>query len=135
MDEAKRELVQQWLKKAHHDLLSAQWLAEAPTHLLDTAIYHCQQAAEKSIKAVLVFHDQPFEKTHDVGAVLTQATSVEPSLSAVASLADRLTRYAFVFRYPSGSLEPTAVEFDQALRSAETIFATVLGLLPSSVHP
>jgi HEPN domain-containing protein len=29
-------------------------------------VFHCQQAVEKSFKASLTFHDQPFRKTHSL---------------------------------------------------------------------
>ena len=50
MDETKRRLVQSWLKKALHDLAAARSLAEPDRPILDVAIYHCQQAAEKALK-------------------------------------------------------------------------------------
>ena len=55
MDEGKKSVVQSWLVKAQHDLASAHRLAEGEDPLLDTAIYHCQQAAEKAIKGFLVY--------------------------------------------------------------------------------
>ena len=51
MDEAALELVRDWLTHADHDLRSARALAALADPLLDRAIYHCQQAAEKSVKA------------------------------------------------------------------------------------
>jgi HEPN domain-containing protein len=59
MDDAKREMVQAWLLKARHDLLSARKLSEEPDPILDTAVYHCQRAAEKALKALLIYYDQP----------------------------------------------------------------------------
>ncbi len=44
MDEAKRDLVRAWLTKARRDLLSARVLAAGSEPILDTAVYHCQQA-------------------------------------------------------------------------------------------
>jgi HEPN domain-containing protein len=49
MTDAKAQLVQSWLTKAQHDLASARVLAASGPSLLDTAIYHCQQAAEKAV--------------------------------------------------------------------------------------
>ncbi len=77
MNEAKRQLVRSWLTKAQRDLASARVLAASSPPLLDTVIYHCQQAAEKAVKGFLVFCDQEFERIHDVevliqAAVLTQ---------------------------------------------------------------
>ena len=46
--DAKRSLVRKWLIKARRDLLSARRLARGADPYLDTAIYHCQQCAEKA---------------------------------------------------------------------------------------
>jgi HEPN domain-containing protein len=57
MSGTREELVRSWLIKANRDLLSAHELASARTPLLDTAAYHCQQAAEKAVKDFLLFND------------------------------------------------------------------------------
>jgi len=48
MSEPLRDEVRQWLRKADHDLGSARKLATGPKPYFDTAIYHCQQAAEET---------------------------------------------------------------------------------------
>ena len=53
MDDTKREWVRSWLTKAHSDLRSACALMALAEPATDTAIYHCQQAAEKSLKGYL----------------------------------------------------------------------------------
>ena len=73
MDEARLGLVRGWLIKAQRDLATARKLAGDPSPLLDTAIYHCQQAAEKAVKGFLAFHDQPVVKTHDVRFLINRA--------------------------------------------------------------
>jgi len=50
----RQQVVRSWLIKAQRDLASARTLASAKELLLDTAIYHCQQAGEKAVKAFLV---------------------------------------------------------------------------------
>ncbi len=50
MDEGKRDFVRQWLRSAVRDLQSARLLAAAPNPILETALFHCQQAAEKAMK-------------------------------------------------------------------------------------
>ena len=92
MDDAKREMVQAWPLKARHDQLSARRLSEGPNPILDTAIYHCQQAAEKALKALLTYYDQPFQKTHDLGVLLRLALPFESDLSRMDLAADRLSR-------------------------------------------
>ncbi len=64
MDEEKTRAVGQWLRKGRHDLRSAYRLYTDTPPLLDTAAYHCQQAAEKALKDYLTQHDISFRKTH-----------------------------------------------------------------------
>ena len=135
MDEAKRQLVQSWLIKAQHDLATARKLAADPEPYLDTAIYHCQQAAEKAVKGFLVFHDEEFEKTHNLPLLVTQATSTEAKFSERLDAAERLTPYATAFRYPGEVMEPDREEFDKALQAAEEFYTFVLSILPKEVHP
>jgi len=54
MDDTRKELLRSWLTKAASDLRSARVLGSADDAPLDTAIYHCQQTAEKAMKAFLV---------------------------------------------------------------------------------
>ncbi len=48
--DAKHSLVRNRIMKARRDLLSAKKLARGKERYLDTAIYHCQQLAEKVVK-------------------------------------------------------------------------------------
>ena len=130
MTNEKLNAVRLWLKKAAHDLASAKALAAASEYLLDTAIYHCQQAAEKAVKAFLVFHDVRFEKTHNIALLVGSATKVDPRFASRSQAAEFLTPYASLFRYPDEEFEPSRKEFDEALQRAEELFAFVLSLLP-----
>jgi HEPN domain-containing protein len=103
MDEFTPELVRDWLTRAEHDLRSARALAALAEPLLDTAIYHCQQAAK-----------------------------LNPGFSQFEKAASVLTPYVSAFRYPGGSdeLMPTRGEFDEALQHAQAIYDFVKGQLP-----
>lgn len=136
MDEAKRELVQLWLLKAQHDLASAQKLASGIDPYFDTAIFHCQQSAEKALKGFLVFHDQPFEKTHDLERLLNLAKTFQEGLGNLFGEAELLSTYAVSPRYPDeDNVEPDREEFDRALAAARKIYEAVLTRLPTEVHP
>ncbi|MBI3797473.1 MAG: HEPN domain-containing protein [Deltaproteobacteria bacterium] len=135
MEEAKKELVQIWLTKAQHDLAAARKLSADPDPYLDTAIYHCQQAAEKAVKGFLVFHDQRFDKTHDIEALISLAIPFDARFSEWLGVGQRLTPYAAMFRYPGEKLEPDRPEFEQALKESEDLYNFVLSLLPAEVHP
>ena len=137
MDEARHELTRRWLRKAAHDLQSAQLLGDAPAGALDVAIYHCQQAGEKAIKSYLIWRDEPFEKTHEIAPLIRKAAQSEPRFSDFLQAGHFLSPFAWEFRYPSeiGPTEPTRAQFDEALQHAESIWEFVLDLLPPETHP
>ena len=137
MDDARTELLRSWLTKALSVLKSARLLGAADEPPLDTAIYHCQQTAEKAVKAFLVSRGVTPEKTHDIRKLTVQASGFEPKFNEFVELAVSLTPYAWEFRYPDDLAEtfPTREEFDEALRHAQTIYDFVLSLLPAEAHP
>lgn len=137
MDEALAHLTREWLTKAWHDLQAARIIAHAADGPLDTAIYHCQQAAEKTLKGWLTAHSTPFEKTHDIRRLIRQAAAVVPDFNRLAGAAELLTPYASAFRYPGLTDEPlpTREEFDEALQHAQAIYDFVLNLLPAEARP
>lgn len=129
MDDAKLELVAGWLAKARHDLESASRLAAGPDPILDTAIYHCQQAAEKAIKGYLVYCDRVFDKTHDLNVLIKAALPFHPGFADWLEVGVELTPYATEYRYP-GAEDPDLEEYEQAFRSAARFLDFVLSLLP-----
>jgi HEPN domain-containing protein len=131
----RQELVRNWLIKAQHDLAAARKLSADPDPYRDVAIYHCQQAAEKALKGFLAFHDQPFEKTHDVEVLVTLAMRHNAGFSMWLEAAVYLTPYATEFRYPGEVLAPELDEFEQALQEADGLYSFVLSLLPPGVWP
>ena len=137
MDEAAQELVRVWLTKALHDLQAARIIANAADGPLDTAIYHCQQAAEKSVKAWLQSKDDPFPKSHDIKDLVKRASLFNPDFEKLAAAAAVLTPYVSAFRYPGGFDEPmpSREEFDAALQHAQVIYEFVLNLLPKEARP
>lgn len=62
-DDVKRELVRQWLSKAREDLATARYLVADRIQLGFAIGVHAQQAVEKCVKAVLVWHQIEFPKT------------------------------------------------------------------------
>jgi len=123
--------------KAASDLRSAELLASAKDALLDTAIYHCQQAAEKALKAYLFSKDVPFEKRHDIVRLVRQAEELDTRFAQFLEAARLLTPLAWQFRYPSEvpAGNPSRDQFREALGRAKAIYDFVLSALPSESHP
>jgi HEPN domain-containing protein len=137
MDKPAAELCRAWLLKAHSDLHTARQIGGLPDGHLDAGIYHCQQAAEKTLKGFLIFHGSPFEKVHDLGKIIEQAIRINPSFRQHEDAADALTPYSIAYRYPDeqGFLEPSREEFDEALRHTKAIYDFVVELLPPEARP
>ncbi len=132
MDSAKYEEVQQWLIKSQRDLKVAWVLFEHKESLLDFVVYHCQQSAEKSLKAYLTHQNITFRKTHDLDVLIDLCSLSEPSFQDLKDGADILTPYATEFRYPSDTIEPERYEAEEALEIANSVLNFVIKLLPDN---
>jgi len=121
-----------WMVKAWRDLETARRAAGGVPPFYDVAVYHCQQAAEKAVKAFLVHHAREYERTHDIEVLIDLASEVDSTFSMLADAADALTPYATRFRYPNATfaIEPLSTEYDEALQHAQSIYDFVLDLLP-----
>jgi len=97
--------------------------------VLDTAIYHCQQAAEKSLKGFLVFHGIEFSKTHDLRYLANLASERQESFKELTESAEVLTPYAIEYRYPDDIMEPNMEEFNEAFELARKVYENVLNSL------
>jgi HEPN domain-containing protein len=53
----------EWMAKARNDLRAAGAMLALSPPDVGNALYHCQQAAEKAMKALLYWQDVPFHKT------------------------------------------------------------------------
>ncbi len=135
MTDAKAQLVRSWLTKAQHDLTSARVLAANDPPLWDTAIYHCQQAAEKAVKGYLVFCDHEFERVHDIEVLIRAAGSYVPEFSEWIDAGIQLTPFARIYRYPECAIAPSEEQFKWALSAAEGLYSFVLSLLPQEMWP
>ena len=98
---AEQEFVAEWLRYAEMDLTTAIFDFEnmypAP---LEIICYHCQQAAEKFLKAVIVSFDKEVEKTHDLSKLLNVLEGFVPVSVDMRQLAVSLTQLATKTRYP-----------------------------------
>jgi HEPN domain-containing protein len=130
MDEAKAHEIRQWLFKSKHDLRSARRLFTDEPPILDTAAYHCQQAAEKALKAFLVLHEIQFSKIHLLLPLVEQCVDVDPDFTQLREAAEALTPFATVFRYPGDVLEPEPADVVEGMAMAEMVVEFVKAKLP-----
>ena len=123
--DARAKEVGAWLSRAELDLRAAKVDLGVDPPLLADAAFHCQQAVEKALKALLTRHDHLFRKTHDIGALGLACLEHEPSLEALLRESAPLTEYAWRFRYPGEVFEPDRQEVENALELAGRVVAEV----------
>ena len=134
MNDKIREYVQMWLDKANSDLKNADIILAAQTESppLDTVCFHCQQAAEKFIKAFLVFNGKPFPFSHNLADLVAVCMQVDPAFAAIQRKAETLTPFAVEIRYPDDFYMPTRQETQEAFAIAAEIKAFIYARLDAS---
>jgi HEPN domain-containing protein len=135
LHEAKIKETQAWLEKAVQDLHSAKWLLSSPDALYNAVGFHCQQAAEKTLKAFLTWQDEPFEKTHSLVALVGKCLSFDQDFQDLRQAAVTLTPYAVAFRYPGDLPELMLEEAEHAYILAEKVWDFLILKLPRETHP
>ena len=112
------DLTRRWLTRADRDRRVATELARhMGTDATDAIGFHCQQAAEKYIKAVLVHTRIEFPKTHDLGKLITLAGGTENGFGQLESAAKVLTPFAVEMRY--GDEDPEAEMMQATVEAME----------------
>lgn len=127
-------LTRQWLEKAAHDLTAARLSQDAS--LADVVTFHCQQAAEKALKAYLTWRDEPFGKTHELAELVAQCAAHDSTFERLRPAAKVLAPYAIEPRYPGEPHStPSARQAAEAQQFAQEIVSFVLDRLPPEVRP
>jgi HEPN domain-containing protein len=132
LDDIKRISIERWFIKAEHDLETANRALKYEPRITDTACFHAQQAAEKSLKAFLAFMDCEVEKTHDLLKLINVCVEQDASFDGLREILKGLTRYAIVERYPDDWREILLDEAQEVVGKAEKCMAFVKGKLKLS---
>jgi HEPN domain-containing protein len=128
-ERVKRDLVVQWIKSADSDFAAANRLLSGKDPLVEGAVFHAQQAAEKLLKAALVWHQVEFPKTHDIDRLTDLLETVDAGLAGVVGEASPLTPYAVEARYPRKLPALTLAEAREAVAIAGRVRDAVLAKL------
>ena len=90
----------EWLNRARSNLALAK--NRIPGAYLEDLCFEAQQAAEKSIKAVMVMRNIAFPHVHDLARLVSLIEEAGEAVPEVLLEAERLTIYAVITRYPGG---------------------------------
>jgi len=114
--------VKEWLRYADMDILSANHLNEIQYQKpLEIICYHCQQAAEKMLKALILAYDGELQKTHDLGLLVDELSEFVTFSEDILNAADSLTPYGVKIRYPQ-ELNIKEYHVSKALSDMKTLY-------------
>ena len=121
-----QELTEEWVFKAENDFTVAH-LAMRLEHdeppVVDSVCFHCQQCAEKYLKAFLQEHEVRFEPRHPLIPLLESCLTLDPDFERLHPDLMGLDGYAVAARYPGIVLNDEMAE--RALAAAGRIRAFV----------
>ncbi len=112
---------EEWLTHARSDLKLARIARKDEDVLVEQVCFHAQQAVEKALKSVLLFHKLDFPLTHDIEELLEIAEKGGIDLPLDINSAGELTPYAVETRYPGYWDEINEADVDVALDLAEQV--------------
>jgi HEPN domain-containing protein len=115
-----------WLAKAENDLLNIENNLSASRIPWDTVCFHAQQAAEKLLKAYLVYHGHPLIRTHDLVALLAACTEINADLAALQQDCQRLSYYGVSSRYPADLYEPNEKDGRDTIEAVHRVRVAIM---------
>lgn len=121
--EARIRETREWLANATEDLASAQVLIAS--NRFPGALFFCQQAAEKSLKAFLTYHERTFRRTHDLEELGKDCQAIDGTLAVQLEDADVLSDYAWRLRYPGAPYIPEREEVEAMYAIADRVLRDV----------
>lgn len=116
---ADKGLIGEWIDKADHDLGSAKLIFLHIPEYFDTIAFHCQQASEKYLKAMLVYYGVDFQRTHNLIYLLdllSQKITVSDDTYEKTIL---LNGFSVQIRYPNKNIYLTKEELELSIDIAQ----------------
>lgn len=124
-EDAKHKIVAEWLHKADADFDLADHLLAEGTAFPNAIAFNSQQATEKYLKALLVWHQVPFPKTHDLEEILDLVETVDAGLAELLRDVIVLTPYGVELRYPGDRPDATPDTAREAVELARKVKVAV----------
>lgn len=98
-----KRLTARWIRKAEADLAIAAALREDPRPFHDGVCFHCQQSAEKYLKALMKELGLSVVRTHDLTLLLNDLAPHDRTLEKFRRSLRTLSRFAVNYRYPGAN--------------------------------
>jgi len=126
----KNELLKEWLRRAKSNLERAKIGKNKIEDILyEDLCFDCQQCVEKSLKALLIFYDISFPRTHSINLLLSLLENQIKNIPIHITDNVILNDYAVETRYP-GFYEPVSEEeYKNSLELADKTFDWVNSII------
>ena len=134
-EEIRRELTRRWLYKVKDDLETSRVLIRMGERFAANAAFHANQAAEKYIKTLLVWHQIEPPKSHNLVLLVSLLERIDPRLPKRLQALIPINPYSVTARYPGSEPEPepTISQARDALEIAESTREAIREALPEEV--
>lgn len=116
---ASKEYLKEWIDKADHDLGSAKLIFLHNPDYFDSVAFHCQQAVEKYIKAILIFYEIEFQRSHNLVYLLDLLTKKIEISEDRYDQAILLNGFSVQIRYPEKTIYLSKEELESSLAIAQ----------------
>jgi HEPN domain-containing protein len=112
---ADKSRVADWIEKGDQDLGSAKLIYLHIPEYFDTVAFHCQQATEKYLKAILLFKGIEFERTHNLIYLLELLSQKMEITDEFYDKAILLNGFSVQIRYPDHKIYMTKDELETSI--------------------
>jgi len=123
------KIVIEWINKADHDLGSAKLIFHHIPDYFDTIAFHCQQATEKYLKAILEDKGIEFQRTHNL-VYLLELLSREIDINEdTFDKAILLNGFSVQIRYPDSQIFLTKEELETSINISQEFRSLALKII------
>lgn len=116
----------EWTIKADKDIKTVEIMKDIGD-VTEIVCFHCQQAVEKYLKALLIKNNKEVTKTHNIDFLLQQCIEINSIFEEY--IGNSLSEYAVDTRYPDIRYIPTQEETEEAIQLMNNIIKEVKILL------
>ena len=122
------------VRKAESDLATVRRAidSEGP---YDTGLFHCHQAVEKYLKALLAVHNVNYPKIHDVTLLAELGEKFCPALLILPFSLAEFNPFAVTIRYDDLDDELSLPLLQVMLDKTEQVRAMIIAVLPEEIRP
>ena len=118
----KSDDINEWVKRAKSNLLLSKIKKVSREIYYEDLCYDAQQCAEKSLKALCIFFDIKFPKTHNLSHLIELLKDKEVKIPKSVKKAELISDYSVETRYPGDYEEVDEKEYKRVVKIAEDVY-------------